>query len=75
ESIIEDFESYITVKDFEVQFNSFCKSNRQRTLSTTKIKEMMKEKGIEQEKPYVEWWENDKPIKRQVRVWRGIKWK
>lgn len=75
EFIVEDFESQITVNDFEIQFNSFCKSNRQRTLSAPKIKEMMKEKGIEQERPYVEWWENDKPIKRQVRVWKGIKWK
>ena len=75
EHIIESTEEYITVSNFEKEFDIFCKNNRQRTLSPQKINEHMKEKGIEQGKPYLEWWENDKQIKRQVRAWMGIKWR
>jgi putative DNA primase/helicase len=75
EFIIEDFQSYITINDFEKQFERFCNGNRQRTLTSQKINEKMKEKGIEKGMPYIEWWENEKQIKRQVKSWMGIKWK
>ena len=35
----------------------------------------MKEKGFEDGRAYMDWFENGKTIKKQVRVWLNIKWK
>lgn len=75
ENIIEDFSSYITVHDFETKLGIFCNNNKQRMLSAQGINEKMSERRIEQGRPFMEWWENDKSIKRQVRAWMGVKWR
>ncbi|KKL80199.1 hypothetical protein LCGC14_2007080 [marine sediment metagenome] len=35
----------------------------------------MQEKGFEDGRAYMDWFENGKTIKKQVRVWLNIKWK
>ena len=75
ENIIEDYDSYITVNDFTKKLEAFCRNNKQRTLSPKDINEKMTDKGVKQDRPYMEWYENDKSIKKQVRAWMGIKWK
>ena len=74
ESIKIDYDSYITVKEFERRLQEFCRNNHQRMLSFRSISDKMKEKGIEQGRPFMNWFENDKEIKKQVRAWEGIKW-
>lgn len=74
EYIQEDLESYITSKDFIKKITEFCRNNKQRMLGARDIAEKMGEKGVKQDMPYMEWYENDKQIKKRVRAWMGIKW-
>lgn len=75
EMIIEDCNSNITLSNFKKSLNEWCKENKFREMSDQTIKKFMKERGIEQGKFYIDWFENDQSIKKQVRGWMGIKFK
>jgi hypothetical protein len=44
-------------------------------ISSIDILKKMKEKGIEQARKHIEWWENDHSSQKLARVWLGLKWK
>jgi len=44
-------------------------------MSDRNIRKFMKERGIEPGKFYMDWYENEQSIKKQVRGWIGIKFK
>lgn len=75
EMIIEYPDSDIPKWEFEKKLNEWCKINRFRQMSEVIIARKMKEKGIQEFKPYKEWYEGGEAIKRQVRCWGGVKWK
>lgn len=75
EYIEEDMEGQISKSDFEKKLNHFCKNNRHRGLSPQEINEKMAARSIEAGKFYVNWFEDDREIKKQVRGWIGVKWK
>lgn len=75
EMVIEDCNSNITISQFRKALNEWCKENKFREMSDRNIRKFMKEKGIEQGKFYMDWYENEQSIKKQVRGWMGIKFK
>ena len=72
---IDDPNEHIKKWEFEQRLNGWLKENRYRSMSDRTIAKKMKEKGITDDRVTAEWWEDDKPIKRQVRAWIGIKWR
>lgn len=73
EFITEEYESYITVSDFNKKFSAWCRENRHRELSETSISKRLKEMGFEQERKYFNWMFDNKG--GYARVWVGKKWK
>ncbi len=72
---ISDVNGYITKSEFERRLNEWLKENRFRSMSNRTINKLMREKEIHEDKEYIEWWREDTEVKKQVRVWRGIKWR
>lgn len=66
---------FVTKNSFYKRFIGWCKENKHRELSEVKLARQMKEIGIESDRDSIEWEEFGKLTKRQVRVWRGLKWK
>ena len=73
EFILEDYNSYITVSDFNKKFSAWCRENRHRELSETSIGKRLKEIGFEQERKYFNWMFDNKG--GYARIWVGKKWK
>lgn len=71
----EDLNADIKKWEFEKRLNEWCKENRFRQMSSESIGKKMKQKGYEDGRVNVEWWENDIKINKQVRAWLGVKWK
>lgn len=72
----EDPNAFITKSVFNKRFSDWCKENRNRQMSETSLASAMKDIGIEGGKEYIEWFTDDnRSTQKQVRVWRGIKWK
>jgi len=77
-------DEFTTVKDpnenikkweLEKTLNEWLTENRHRKMSVRTINKHMKERGIEPGRVTESWYEDDNEIKKQVRVWEGIKWK
>ena len=75
EFIVESGEEDIPKWEFEKRLNEWCKANRFREISEVTINKKMKDKGIFEGRVRKEWYENELPVSRQVRVWNHIKWK
>jgi len=75
ETIEEDFESFITKSSFKKTLDNWLKINKFREHSDRSINKFMKDKGIKEDRDYIDWWEDDKKTKKLARVWRGIKLK
>lgn len=60
--------------EFEKELNHWLILNRHRKMSDKTISKNMREKGVEDGRVYVEWWENDRQTKKQVRAWIGVNW-
>ena len=71
----DDVESHLTKSNFEKKLNQWLKDNNHRSMSDIIISKKMKQKGIESGKTYMDWFENNIIIKKQVRAWFGLKWK
>jgi len=71
----ESIEDFITKSEFHRKLTQWLNENRHRSMSDVVIAKSMKKKGIDGGKGYIDWYENDKTTKKQVRVWLGIKWK
>jgi putative DNA primase/helicase len=69
----EDVNGFIYKFQFEKRLNDWCKQNKHRQFSEVSIGIKMKERGIEVDKK-TSTWLIDGSFK-QLRVWRGIKWK
>lgn len=64
---------FVTKHSFLIGLNEWLKNNKFREMGDKTIKRIMIEKGFEDTKEYIEWWENGNLGKKQVRVWKGIK--
>lgn len=73
EFTINDELEFITVRDFKIKFEAWCKENRHREMSDITINKEMKALGFEQEKKYFNWMSDGKG--GQARCWMGLKWK
>jgi P4 family phage/plasmid primase-like protien len=71
----ESVNGFITKHNFEKKLNEWLKNNKHRNMNDMVIAQKMKDKQIEGGKSYIDWYESDKIIKKQVRTWLGIKWK
>ncbi len=71
---LEDVNAFITKNQFEIKLNEWLRENRFRNMSDRTINKLMKEKEVDDDKEYIEWWKENTKIKKQVRVWRGIRW-
>ncbi len=72
---LKDSEGNIPKWEFEKTLNEWLAENRHRKMSDRTIVKKMREKGIEEDRVYVDWWENDIQTRKQIRAWVGIKWK
>lgn len=72
---IQNETGYITKNDFFKKFAAWCKENRHREMSETSVGLAMKKAGIEGERHYIDWYDNDKLTQKRVRCWMGIRWK
>ena len=70
-----DNDSFITKHSFFNKFNNWCVENRHRKMSETSLASAMKNENVEGDKSYIDWEENGQKIRKQVRIWRGIRWK
>ena len=77
EQFIDDTnaDAFIPVWEFEKEVNDFMKENHARHLSDRTIGKILKDKGIEQGRTRIEWNDNEMGSVKQIRIWRGIKWK
>ena len=69
----ESYEGYIWKGEFEKKLNEWCKSNRFRDMGSVEIGKKMTGKGIEQQRKYAEWMNDNN--KTGGRAWVGITWK
>lgn len=72
----KDESDFITKSSFYKRFVEWCRENRHREISEMHLAKQMKQIGIEGDKSYIDWdYGSGNLSKKQVRVWRGIKWK
>jgi putative DNA primase/helicase len=64
---------YISKADFLKKFKDWCYENRHRTMAENTLGKLMKEKGIETGKKYMDWLYDGKG--GQIWIWQGIEWK
>ena len=69
----DNIDGYITKNDFYKKFIAWCKINRHRETTETKLGLDMKKLGIEEGRKYFDWLYDGKG--GQVRIWLGIEWK
>jgi len=72
---LKDVEGNIPKWELEKTLNEWLVENRHRKMSDRTISKRMKEKGVEDGRVYVDWYDSDTYVKKQVRAWIGIKWK
>lgn len=72
-----DINANIPKWEFEKKLNDWCKDNHFREMSDMTIAKKMKDRQIEEVKPYKEWYDTkeNKFVSRQVRCWGGLKWR
>jgi len=70
---VSDPNGFVTKNSFSTGLNEWLKNNRFREMGDKVIKKLMIDKGIEDSKEYIDWWNNGILGKKQVRVWKGIK--
>ena len=70
----KDPEGSIPKWEFEKTLNEWLIENRHRKMADKTIVKKMREKGVEDGRVYVDWYEGDNKTKKQVRAWLGIKW-
>lgn len=75
DNIEEAFDCDIPKWEFEKRFSDWCRANRFRQMSDVTISKKMKERSVQEVKIYKDWFENNQPVRKQVRCWGGIKWK
>lgn len=77
EEVEEAPNSDIPKWEFEKRINEWCAEHKFRQLSEHFINKKMKEKGIQEVKPYKQWFDKgtQEQVNRQVRCWGDIRWK
>lgn len=71
--VLDSVDGYITKADFYKKFTPWCKENRHRQMSEQSVGLKMRERGIESEKKYFNWFNDGKG--GQIRCWIGVDWK
>ena len=66
-----DFE---TKNSFENRLNKWMENNKHRKMTGHAINKWMKINGFEEGRDNIDWFENDKLVKKLARVWYGIKY-
>ncbi|KKL46476.1 hypothetical protein LCGC14_2345190, partial [marine sediment metagenome] len=61
--------------EFMKVLNEWLGENRFRSMSDKTIAKRMREKNIEDGRVYVDFWEEEKFVKKQIRAWVGVKFK
>ncbi len=61
--------------EFEKRLNEWLTENRFRSMGDKSIVKHMKDKGIEQDRMYVDWYNEGNLTKKRLRCWVGIRWK
>ena len=61
--------------EFMKVLNEWLSENRFRSMSDKTIGKRMREKNIEDGRVYVDFWEQEKFVKKQIRAWIGVKFK
>jgi P4 family phage/plasmid primase-like protien len=64
---------YISKADFLKKFKDWCYENRHRAMAENTLGKLMKEKGVETGRKYMDWLYDGKG--GQIWVWDGIQWK
>jgi len=72
---VSDPNEFVTKHSFSKDLNEWLRMNKFREMSDKSISKIMVEKGFENTKEYIDWWDNGRFTKKQVRVWKGIKQK
>ncbi len=73
EFVLEEYDGYITKADFYKKFGSWCKENRHRQMSEQSVSQKMKERGIDSERKFFNWFNDGKG--GQIRCWVGVEWR
>ena len=74
-STTRDESEFVTKNSFYKRFIQWSKENKHRELAERSVGLAMKKLDIESDRDYMDWEENGKLTRKQVRVWRGLKWK
>lgn len=76
---IDDTDPNVSVPkwEFEQKLNEWCRENKFREIGNNTISKKMKERGVEEDRPYIQFYSKDEQrfVNKQVRSWRGLKWK
>jgi len=75
EFLERDDREFVTKASFYKRFIGWCKDNGHREMSENLLSRQMKEIGVESDRDYIEWDNFGTLNKKQVRVWRGLKYK
>jgi len=75
ENCYENDSEFVTKNSFKTRFLGWCKENRHREMSDYTILSEMVKMGYENGKGYIDWDDFGTLSKKQVRVWKGLKWK
>ena len=70
---VADPNAFVTKNNFFNELNKWLKANRFREITDQALGKQMVEKGFENTKGYMDWWENGNCSRKQVRIWKGIK--
>ena len=73
--LTEDPDAQLTKSAFEKKLNDWLKDNKLRSMSDIAITKYMKSHGFEDGRGYIDWYENDKIIKKRARIWMGVTFK
>ena len=71
----KDPNTHIPKWEFEKTLNEWLLENRHRKMSNRTITKNLREKGVDDGKVFVEFYNENKFDKKQIRAWLGIKWK
>ena len=74
-TINDNMNLYIPKWEFQKKLNEWLSENKFRTLADKTIGNLMKERGFESDRKYVDWYNNGVLGQKQMRCWVGVGWK
>jgi len=70
-----DINGFVTKNSFSKKLNEWLKNNKFREMSDIVITKWMKSRNFDEDRKYIDWYENQKLTKKLARVWVGLKLK